>query len=35
MIAATARAYGATVLTRNTNDFVDCAVRLIDPWLTD
>ena len=34
MIAATARAYGVrTIVTRNTNDFVDCGVALIDPWL--
>jgi predicted nucleic acid-binding protein len=33
MIAATARAYGAeAIVTRNTKDFVDCGVALIDPW---
>ncbi|MGA3006222.1 MAG: type II toxin-antitoxin system VapC family toxin [Acetobacteraceae bacterium] len=33
MIAATARAYGvAAIVTRNTRDFVDCGVELIDPW---
>jgi predicted nucleic acid-binding protein len=35
MIAATARAYGVrAVVTRNTQDFADCGVALIDPWLT-
>jgi predicted nucleic acid-binding protein len=35
MIAATARAYGVqAIATRNTKDFVDCGVTLIDPWLT-
>jgi predicted nucleic acid-binding protein len=33
MIAATARAYGAVIATRNTSDFIDCGVPLIDPWL--
>ena len=33
MIAATARAYNvAGIVTRNTRDFVDCGVELIDPW---
>jgi|ERR1700722_8520216 len=33
MRAATARAYGAeAIVTRNTKDFVDCGVALIDPW---
>jgi toxin FitB len=32
-IAATARARGATAIaTRNTRDFEDCGVKLIDPW---
>jgi predicted nucleic acid-binding protein len=35
MIAATARAYGVTaVATRNTADFTDCGVKLIDPGLS-
>jgi predicted nucleic acid-binding protein len=34
MIAAAARAYGAIIATRNTKDFVECGVPLIDPWLT-
>jgi predicted nucleic acid-binding protein len=34
MIAATAQAYGAGIATRNTKDFLDCGVPLIDPWLT-
>ena len=33
MIAATARAYGATfIATRNTRDFALCGVGLVDPW---
>ena len=34
MIAATALAYGvAAVLTRNTKDFEDCGVALVNPWV--
>ena len=32
LIAATARVHGLTVVTRNTRDFADCGVRLLDPW---
>lgn len=32
MIAAIARARGATVATRNVKDFRDCGVALDDPW---
>jgi predicted nucleic acid-binding protein len=33
MIAATTRAYGVeAIATRNTKDFTDCGVSLIDPW---
>jgi predicted nucleic acid-binding protein len=33
MIAAIARAYGVEALaTRNTRDFDDCGVPLVDPW---
>ena len=32
-IAATARARGLAVATRNTSDFVDCGIDLIDPFL--
>jgi toxin FitB len=31
-IAAIARSRGAEIATRNTNDFVDCGVALINPW---
>jgi predicted nucleic acid-binding protein len=31
-IAATARAHGAAVATRNTKDFLACEIALIDPW---
>jgi predicted nucleic acid-binding protein len=31
-IAAVARAFGATLATRNTADFVDCGVRVVNPW---
>jgi predicted nucleic acid-binding protein len=35
MIAATARAYGVPMIaTRNTKDFSNCGVTLINPWLT-
>jgi toxin FitB len=35
MITATARGYGVhTIATRNTKDFSDCGVTLINPWLT-
>ncbi len=31
-IAATARAQGASIATRDIRDFQDCGVELIDPW---
>ncbi len=31
-IAAIARAYGASVATRNISDFEGCGVTVIDPW---
>ena len=31
-IAAIARAHGATLATRDTDDFEDCGVRLVNPW---
>ena len=34
MIAATAKEHGYTVVTRNTNDFRGCGVRVLNPWLT-
>jgi toxin FitB len=33
MIAAIARAQGLTLATRNTSDFEECGVRLVNPWL--
>ena len=33
-IAAIAQAAAAKVATRNTPDFVDCGIKLIDPWKT-
>lgn len=33
MIAATARAHGAVVATRNTTDFDGCGAMVVDPWL--
>jgi len=33
LIAATALANGATLATRNTSDFENCGVELINPWL--
>jgi predicted nucleic acid-binding protein len=32
MIAAMARTKGATLATRNTRDFLDCGIELVDPW---
>ena len=34
MIAAVVRSRGATLATRNTKDFVDCGIDLVDPWMT-
>ena len=31
-VAAIARSRGATLATRNTADFEDCGVRLVNPW---
>ena len=31
-IAAIAHVHGATLATRNTADFEDCGVRLVNPW---
>lgn len=32
MIAAIAQSRGAVLATRNTRDFADCGVTLVDPW---
>jgi predicted nucleic acid-binding protein len=32
MIAGIVRSLGATLATRNTRDFKDCGIALIDPW---
>jgi predicted nucleic acid-binding protein len=32
-IAAIAHAHGATVATRNIDDFADCGVRIVSPWI--
>ncbi len=34
-IAAIARSNDMAVATRNINDFTDCGVELINPWLTE
>ncbi len=34
-IAATARTNGLTVATRNTSDFENCGIELINPFLPD
>ncbi|UZR28751.1 PIN domain-containing protein [Methylococcus mesophilus] len=34
MIAALASSRGACLATRNTKDFVDCGIDLINPWMT-
>lgn len=33
MIAATAKQHGYTLITRNTRDFSDCGVQVLNPWL--
>jgi len=33
MIAAIARSRGAAVATRDTGDFRDCGIRVVNPWL--
>jgi len=35
MIAATARAYGLSVATRNGDDFSGCGVRVVNPWSSE
>jgi predicted nucleic acid-binding protein len=32
MIAATARAHGAAVATRNVTDFEECGIVVVNPW---
>jgi predicted nucleic acid-binding protein len=32
LIAAITRLYGATLATRNSPDFEDCGIRLVNPW---
>lgn len=32
MIASVAQTRGATLATRNTKDFVDCGIELVNPW---
>jgi toxin FitB len=32
MIASIARSHRASVSTRNTSDFVECGIQVIDPW---
>lgn len=32
MIAAIAKSRGASLATRNVKDFVDCGIKVIDPW---
>lgn len=34
LIAATAWVHGMTVVTRNTDDFIEMGVSLLNPWLT-
>ena len=33
MIAATAKEHGYVIVTRNTRDFEDCGVQVLNPWL--
>lgn len=32
MIAAIARSHGAALATRNTRDFIECGIELVNPW---
>ena len=32
-IAAIARSHGAQIATRNVNDFTDCGIEIVNPWL--
>jgi predicted nucleic acid-binding protein len=32
LIAATARIHAMTVVTRNTSDFANCGIQLLNPW---
>jgi toxin FitB len=32
LIAAIAKSHGLPIATRNTGDFVDCGIEVIDPW---
>lgn len=34
LIAAIARSRGMTIVTRDTADFTDCGVQLLNPWTT-
>jgi predicted nucleic acid-binding protein len=34
-IAAIAKANGATLATRNTTDFEDCGIQVVNPWQAD
>ncbi|GGF76599.1 ribonuclease VapC [Paracoccus acridae] len=34
-IAATARAHGAVMATRNVTDFENCGIAVVDPWQSD
>jgi toxin FitB len=33
-IAAIAFSAGAAIVTRNTNDFADCGVKVVNPWIS-
>jgi predicted nucleic acid-binding protein len=35
LIAATARCHGLTIATRNTQDFRQCGVPVLNPWLEE
>lgn len=34
-IAATCRSHGATIATRNADDFTDTDIVIVDPWSAD
>jgi len=35
LIAATAMVRGLAIATRNTNDFADCGVQIVNPWMNE
>jgi len=34
-VAAIARSHGAAVATRDTSDFADCSIPVVNPWIDE